>query len=87
MPFEVIRDRTRLLTPSDDDAVRDGETGSVVDGRDVAAVAGRLITLLRHRDLVARMGAAGRDWTEREWRWDTQARRLTEMLDGAPSAR
>ena len=42
------------------DAVRDGETGYVVDGRDEHAVADRLITLLSDADLRARLGAAGR---------------------------
>jgi phosphatidylinositol alpha-1,6-mannosyltransferase len=62
------------------DAVRDGETGFVVPGRDVAAVADRLIALLRDRELAARMGAAGRAWVESEWRWETQAARLGALL-------
>jgi phosphatidyl-myo-inositol dimannoside synthase len=62
------------------DAVREGETGYVVNGRDLAAIADRLVTLLRDRDLAARMGAAGRAWVERQWRWDAQAERLTNLL-------
>ncbi|MER7005703.1 glycosyltransferase family 4 protein [Dactylosporangium sp. NPDC000555] len=62
------------------DAVREGETGFVVPGRDVDAVADRLIALLRDRDLAARMGAAGRAWVESEWRWETQAARLHALL-------
>jgi phosphatidylinositol alpha-1,6-mannosyltransferase len=64
------------------DAVREGETGYVVGGRDVAAVADRVATLLADRDLGRRMGAAGRAWVEREWRWDTQAARMTDLLRG-----
>lgn len=64
------------------DAVRDGETGYVVDGRDPAGLADRLTDLLRDRDLARRMGAAGRAWVEREWRWDTQAARLASLLAG-----
>lgn len=64
------------------DAVRDGETGFVVPGRDVDAVADRLITLLSDRTLAARMGAAGRAWVESEWRWETQAARLHSLLTG-----
>jgi phosphatidylinositol alpha-1,6-mannosyltransferase len=64
------------------DAVRDGETGYLVDGRDTAAVAARLVTLLRDPDLRARMGAAGRAWVEAEWRWDVLAGRLRHLLDG-----
>jgi phosphatidylinositol alpha-1,6-mannosyltransferase len=64
------------------DAVREGETGFVVDGRDPAALVDRLVTLLTDRDLAARMGKAGRAWVEREWRWDTQAGRLRDLLYG-----
>jgi phosphatidylinositol alpha-1,6-mannosyltransferase len=63
------------------DAVRDGRTGYVVPGRDVSAVADRLVTVLRDHDLRARMGAAGRDWVERDWRWDTLADRLHGLLN------
>jgi phosphatidyl-myo-inositol dimannoside synthase len=63
------------------DAVLDGETGYVVGGRDVATLAKRLVGLLDDRALAARMGAAGRAWTETEWRWDLQAARMTELLE------
>jgi len=64
------------------DAVREGETGYVVDGRDVAALADRVATLLGDPELAGRMGAAGRAWVEREWRWDTQADRMRDLLAG-----
>jgi len=67
------------------DAVREGETGYVVGGRDVAAVADRVATLLSDRDLAQRMGASGRAWVEREWRWDTQAARMADLLRAEPS--
>jgi phosphatidyl-myo-inositol dimannoside synthase len=63
------------------DAVIDGETGYVVGGRDVTTLAKRLVELLDDRGLAARMGAAGRAWTEAEWRWDRQATRMTELLE------
>ncbi len=62
------------------DAVREGVTGFVVDGRDVDAIADRLIDLLTDASLRARMGAAGRSRVEQEWRWDLLAARLTELL-------
>ena len=65
------------------DAVREGETGFVVRGRDVGAIADRVATLLADRDLAARMGAAGRAWVEAEWRWDTQAARMSTLLAAA----
>jgi len=63
------------------DAVRDGETGYVVDGRDVPALAERIVALLRDPPLRARLGAAGRAWVEAEWRWDVLAARLRALLD------
>ncbi len=63
------------------DAVLDGETGYVVGGRDVTTLAKRLVELLDDRGLAARMGAAGRAWTEAEWRWDLQAARMTELIE------
>ncbi len=68
------------------DAVRHGETGFVANGRDPAAVAGRLAELLSDRSLAARMGAAGRRWVEAEWRWPTQAERLHRFLTDRTAA-
>jgi phosphatidyl-myo-inositol dimannoside synthase len=62
------------------DAVLDGRTGYVVPGRDDAALVDRLVTLLRDRELRSRMGACGREWVERDWRWDVLAHRLTDLL-------
>ncbi|WFE67106.1 glycosyltransferase family 4 protein [Micromonospora sp. WMMD714] len=64
------------------DAVREGETGYVVPGRDVAVLADRVATLLADRELARQLGAAGRAWVEKEWRWETQARRLADLLAG-----
>jgi phosphatidylinositol alpha-1,6-mannosyltransferase len=65
------------------DAVRDGETGYVVSGRAVNAVAERLVELLSDHALAARMGTAGRAWVESDWRWDTKAARLTALLSAS----
>lgn len=62
------------------DAVRDGETGFVVRGRDVAQLVDRVATLLADRDLARQFGATGRAWVEREWRWETQATRMADLL-------
>jgi phosphatidylinositol alpha-1,6-mannosyltransferase len=67
------------------DAVREGETGYVVNGRSVTDVADRVATLLADRELAAKMGAAGRAWVEEEWRWDTLAARMGHLLSGTPS--
>jgi phosphatidylinositol alpha-1,6-mannosyltransferase len=62
------------------EAVREGETGFVVGGLDVEAVADRVARLLDDPALARRMGAAGRAWVEADWRWDTQAERMHALL-------
>ncbi|MET8091799.1 glycosyltransferase family 4 protein [Micromonospora sp. NPDC005220] len=64
------------------DAVREGETGYVVRGRDVTQLAERVARLLADRDLARQLGAAGRAWVEREWRWEAQAERMAALLAG-----
>jgi phosphatidyl-myo-inositol dimannoside synthase len=64
------------------DAVLDGETGYVVPGRNVAALAERLTALLSDPAGAAAMGDKGRGWIEREWTWDLVARRLQDILAG-----
>ena len=70
------------------DTVREGETGVVVDGRDVARVAREVSDLLADPQRAAGMGAKGRAWVEAEWRWDVLAGRLRTLLTGetAPPA-
>ena len=63
------------------DAVLAGRTGYVVDGRDVAAVADRVASLLADAAARDELGAAGRSWVDREWRWSTLAVRLRALLD------
>jgi phosphatidyl-myo-inositol dimannoside synthase len=64
------------------ETVRDGETGTVVDGRDVAEVAGATADLLADPVLAAKYGAAGRDWMRQSWQWERHATRLAALLDG-----
>ncbi|MEV6348820.1 glycosyltransferase family 4 protein [Actinoplanes sp. NPDC051851] len=64
------------------DAVREGETGYVVGGGDVPAIADRIAGLLADPERARAMGAAGRAWVEAEWRWEKQAARLTALLTG-----
>ncbi|MFD4003339.1 glycosyltransferase family 4 protein [Streptomyces rubiginosohelvolus] len=62
------------------DTVRDGETGYLVDGRDTAAVADRLVTLLRDRAAAAAMGEKGRAWVREEWGWESAYETLAGLL-------
>ena len=68
------------------DAVREGETGYVVDGRDVAAVADRMAEPARRPGPGEGMGAAGRAWVEERWSWTTIAATFAELLQ-PPSGR
>ncbi len=62
------------------DAILRGETGYVVPGRDVAAVAGRIAELLADPAGARAMGEKGAAWVDREWRWDLVAERLRAIL-------
>lgn len=62
------------------DTVRDGETGHVVDGRDVAAVADRLVALLRDREGARAMGEKGRAWVREAWGWEGAYDTLAGLL-------
>ena len=62
------------------ETVVDGETGLVVDGWDVGAIASTIGDLLADPDRAARMGAAGRRWIVENWQWKDQAARLSDLL-------
>jgi phosphatidylinositol alpha-1,6-mannosyltransferase len=64
------------------ESVVDGETGLVVDGGDVGAIAVAVGDLLADPDRAAQMGAAGRGWVVDNWQWRTKAQRLGELLTG-----
>jgi phosphatidyl-myo-inositol dimannoside synthase len=64
------------------DAILAGETGYVVPGRDVAAVADRIAGLLADPAGASAMGEKGVAWVDREWRWDLVAERLAALLAG-----
>jgi phosphatidylinositol alpha-1,6-mannosyltransferase len=63
------------------DAVREGETGTLVDSGDPAAVAAGIRRLLGDAELRRRMGAAGRRAVETYYNWDRVARDLIR-IDG-----
>jgi phosphatidyl-myo-inositol dimannoside synthase len=62
------------------ETVLDGETGLVVDGWDVGAIAASVSDLLADPDRAARMGAAGRQWVVDNWQWRIQAARIGQLL-------
>jgi phosphatidyl-myo-inositol dimannoside synthase len=63
------------------DAVADGVTGRLVDGRSVAKVAEVVASLLEDPGHASVMGARGREWVEREWCWDAAAATLVGLFD------
>ena len=65
------------------ETVRHNKTGLVVDGRSVDEVAEAVVELLADRDRAAAMGATGREWVTSQWRWDTLAARLADLLGRA----
>jgi phosphatidyl-myo-inositol dimannoside synthase len=68
------------------EAVREGRSGHVVDGRDVPALVDVLVGLLGDPARAAAMGAAGRAWMRAEWGWPARAARLSALLGTAQVA-
>jgi phosphatidylinositol alpha-1,6-mannosyltransferase len=62
------------------DAVLEGETGFVVDGRTPGPAAARIVELLDGPARATAMGAAGRDWVGREWDWQSRYESLARLL-------
>ena len=62
------------------DAVADGVTGHVVDGRSGKDVAAAVVQLLDDPDRAAVMGQRGREWVEQKWTWEAAATRLMELV-------
>lgn len=66
------------------DTIRDGETGRVVNGRDVEQVAAAVVDLLQHPQRALTWGMAGRDFVTGRFQWDDLAVDLRHMLDPDP---
>ncbi|HEY6422648.1 MAG TPA: glycosyltransferase family 4 protein [Pseudonocardiaceae bacterium] len=62
------------------ETVRPGDTGDLVNGRDVPAVARAIAALLANPDRAMAMGRRGRQWMLQDWSWSCRARRLGELL-------
>ncbi len=59
-----------------------GRTGLVVDGRSVPEIAEAVVAVLSDPVRARRMGAAGREFVERQWQWPQIAARLVGLLGG-----
>jgi phosphatidylinositol alpha-1,6-mannosyltransferase len=63
------------------DAVREGDTGHVVDGREVGGLAATISELLGDQERAAAMGARGRQWVSDAWSWESTARDFAALFD------
>ncbi len=63
------------------DAVIDGVTGYVVDGRDQSDIVNRLVQVLSNEALASSLGAAGREWVLKAWTWDNAVTSLQALLE------
>ena len=62
------------------DAVLDGKTGLLVNGRDHREVGTAVIKLLSDQPLRQQMGANGRVWMEQLWSWEGIGARFEEII-------
>lgn len=62
------------------DAVLDGKTGLLVDGRDHREVGAAVIKLLSDQPLRQKMGVDGRVWMEQLWSWEGIGARFEEII-------
>ncbi len=67
------------------DAVLEGETGLVVDGNNLQAIADSVVRVLEDKKLHDRMSQRGRAWAVEEWNWEVWGERFNEMLLGEKS--
>jgi len=68
------------------DAVVDGETGYLVDGRNTSEIAQRIAFLFSNPEVAAKMGEAGRKWVTNEWTWEENFKKLDGLLSGVDFA-
>lgn len=62
------------------DALIDGQTGLLVDGNDIDAIAKACGELLRDSARSKAMGAKGREWVRSHWNWDRWAEEFQAAL-------
>jgi phosphatidylinositol alpha-1,6-mannosyltransferase len=62
------------------DAVLEGETGFSVNGTSATAIAEAAIRLLSNAEYAEKLGAQGREWIVKEWRWEIWAKKFQTLL-------
>lgn len=63
------------------DAVKQSETGLVVNGTDEKQIASAAIELLNNSDSSKKMGLAGRQWIVNDWRWEIWSKEFEALLN------
>ena len=63
------------------DAVKQSETGLVVNGTDEKQIASAAIELLNNSDSSKIMGLAGRQWIVNDWRWEIWSKEFEALLN------
>ena len=63
------------------DAVIDGETGYVVNGKSVTEISSAAIELLSNPEKLEKMGARGRQWALEYWTWKNWGNRFKDILE------
>jgi phosphatidylinositol alpha-1,6-mannosyltransferase len=66
------------------DAVVQGVTGLVVNGKDQQAVATSIATQLNDQEKAREIGRKGREWVIDQWRWEIWSEKFRELLKLAP---
>lgn len=64
------------------DAVLEGVTGFVVQGKKTSEIADKVTVLLSNSSLREAMGTAGREWIVKEWRWQIWSEKFNALLLG-----
>ena len=64
------------------DAVIDGKTGYLVDGRNTSEIAQRISFLISNPEVAKQMGETGRNWVTQEWTWEQNFKKLDGLLSG-----
>ena len=62
------------------DAVVEGVTGLVVNGKDQHALATSIAALLNDQERAREMGRKGREWVIDQWRWEIWSEKFRELL-------
>ena len=62
------------------DAVIDGVTGIVVDGRNINEIAASIVRVLGDRKKLESMGSAGHEWVNSQWSWEIWAERFRDLI-------